>query len=222
MIKILIVEDDANIAKLVEATVAIGGYEGVVCTNGAEAFEKIEHENFDLILLDVMLPDMSGFEIMQKRTNTDSPVIFITAKQELTDKVRGLRLGAEDYIVKPFEMLELLVRIDNILKRCGKDEPEEIHIRDVVVNEKKRTVQKNGVDIPMQPMEFDCLLVFWKYRNRVISRDQILNILWGVDFEGESRTVDVHVGNIRKKLDFSDVIITVPRVGYRMEVPEWI
>ena len=109
--------------------------------------------------------------------------------------------------------------MDNILKRCGKEETEEIHIRDVVINEKKRTVHKNGREISMQPMEFDCLLVFWKYRNRVITRDQILNILWGVDFQGESRTVDVHVGNIRKKLDFADVIITVPRVGYRMEAP---
>ena len=88
----------------------------------------------------------------------------------------------------------------------------------MVINERKRTVHKGGVEIPMQPMEFDCLMVFWKYRNRVMTRDQILNILWGVDFEGESRTVDVHVGNIRKKLDFSDIIITVPRVGYRMEV----
>ena len=122
MIKILIVEDDANIAKLVEATVAIGGYEGVVCNNGAEAFEKIEHEYYDLILLDVMLPDMSGFEIMQKRTNIEAPVIFITAKQELTDKVRGLRLGAEDYIVKPFEAMELLARIEVILRRVKRAE----------------------------------------------------------------------------------------------------
>ncbi len=117
MIKILIVEDDPNIAKLVEATVAIGGYEGIVCNNGAEAFEKIEHESYDLILLDVMLPDMGGFEIVQKRTNKDAPVIFITAKQELTDKVKGLRLGAEDYIVKPFEAMELLARIEVILRR---------------------------------------------------------------------------------------------------------
>jgi len=115
MIKILIAEDDPNIAKLVEATVAIGGYEGVVCANGTEAFEKMEHGNFDLVLLDVMLPDMSGFEIMRKRTNTDAPVIFITAKQELTDKVRGLRLGAEDYIVKPFDMESLASRIHQLI-----------------------------------------------------------------------------------------------------------
>ena len=166
-----------------------------------------------------MLPGKDGFELLEELKEHHIPVIYLTAKGDLPSKVKGLRSGAEDYIVKPFEMLELLVRMDNILKRCGKEETEEIHIRDVVINEKKRTVHKNGREISMQPMEFDCLLVFWKYRNRVITRDQILNILWGVDFQGESRTVDVHVGNIRKKLDFADVIITVPRVGYRMEAP---
>ncbi len=166
------------------------------------------------------MPGKDGFELLEELKEHDIPVIYLTAKGDLPSKVKGLRNGAEDYLVKPFEMLELLVRMDNILKRCGKSETaEEIHIRDVVINEKKRTVHKNGAEVSMQPMEFDCLLVFWKYRNRVITREQILNILWGVDFEGESRTVDVHVGNIRKKLDFSDVIITVPRVGYRMEVP---
>ena len=119
MIRILIAEDDANIAKLIEATVAIGGYEGVVCADGAEAFQRMEREQFDLVLLDVMLPKMSGFEIMRSRTSR-TPVIFITAKQELTDKVRGLRLGAEDYIVKPFEAMELLARIEVILRRVKK------------------------------------------------------------------------------------------------------
>ena len=143
---------------------------------------------------------------------------YLTAKGDLPSKVKGLRNGAEDYIVKPFEMLELLVRMDNVLKRFSKEEEEEIRIKDVVINEKKRTVHKGGTEVAMQPMEFDGLLAFWKYRNRVMTREQILNLLWGVDFDGESRTVDVHVGNIRRKLDFADVIITVPRVGYRMEV----
>ena len=136
----------------------------------------------------------------------------------MPSKVKGLRSGADDYIVKPFEMLELLVRIDKVLCRARKDSEEEIRIKDVVINEQRRTVMKNGKEIALQPMEFNCLLTFWKYRNRVLTRDQMLNILWGVDFDGESRTVDVHVGNLRKKLDFGDVIKTVPRVGYRMEV----
>ena len=116
-----------------------------------------------------------------------------------------------------FEMLELLVRIDKVLSRFQEAE-EEIHIRNVTINEKKHTVYKDGKEVCLRPMEFACLLAFWKYRNRVMTREQMLQILWGVDFEGETRTVDVHVGNLRKKLDFSEVIITIPRVGYRMEV----
>ncbi len=223
MKKILVIEDETAINDLICMNLEIAGYQPVPFFDGNEFSRHLKgQDDYALALLDIMLPGKDGFELLEELKGHNIPVVYLTAKGDLPSKVKGLRSGAEDYIVKPFEMLELLVRIDNILKRCGKDEPEEIHIRDVVVNEKKRTVQKNGVDIPMQPMEFDCLLVFWKYRNRVISRDQILNILWGVDFEGESRTVDVHVGNIRKKLDFSDVIITVPRVGYRMEAPEWI
>lgn len=164
-----------------------------------------------------MLPGKDGFELLEELKAYDIPVIYLTAKGDLPSKVKGLRSGAEDYIVKPFEMLELLVRVDKVLSRFQKD-TEEIRIKDVVINEQKRTVVKNGVEIALQPMEFNCLLTFWKYRNRVMTRDQILNILWGVEFEGESRTVDVHVGNLRKKLDFGDVIKTVPRVGYRMEV----
>ncbi len=173
---------------------------------------------YDLALLDIMLPGKDGFALLEELKACRIPVIYLTAKGDLPSKVKGLRSGAEDYIVKPFEMLELLVRIDNVLKRFSAEDEEEIRIKDVVIDAKKRTVLKNGAEVQMQPMEFDCLLAFWKYRNRVMTREQILNLLWGVEFGGESRTVDVHVGNIRKKLDFADVIITVPRVGYRMEV----
>lgn len=203
MKKILVIEDETAINDLICMNLEIVGYQPVPFFDGNEFSRHLKgQDDYALALLDIMLPGKDGFELLEELKGHNIPVIYLTAKGDLPSKVKGLRSGAEDYIVKPFEMLELLVRIDNILKRCGKEEPEEIHIRDVVVNEKKRTVQKNGVDIPMQPMEFDCLLVFWKYRNRVISRDQILNILWGVDFEGESRTVDVHVGNIRKKTRF--------------------
>lgn len=221
MKKILVIEDETAINDLICMNLEITGYQPVPFFDGEEFSPHLkEQDDYALALLDIMLPGKDGFALLEELKEHNIPVIYLTARGDLPSKVKGLRSGAEDYIVKPFEMLELLVRIDNILKRCSKDETvEEICIRDVVINEKKRTVHKNGVEISLQPMEFDCLLVFWKYRNRVITRDQILNILWGVDFEGESRTVDVHVGNIRKKLDFSDVIITVPRVGYRMEVP---
>ncbi len=221
MKKILVIEDETAINDLICMNLEIAGYEPAAFFDGAEFSRHLkETDDYDLALLDIMLPGKDGFELLEELKAHKIPVIYLTAKGDLSSKVKGLKSGAEDYIVKPFEMLELLVRMDNVLKRYGREEPEEIHIKDVVIHEKKRMVTKNGVEISLQPMEYDCLLVFWKYRNRVMTRDQLLNLLWGVDFEGESRTIDVHVANIRKKLDFFDVIITVPRVGYRMEVSE--
>jgi DNA-binding response OmpR family regulator len=216
MIKILIVEDDPNIAKLVEATVAIGGYESELCDNGAEAFEKIEGGNFDLVLLDVMLPDMSGFEIMRKRTNTDAPVIFITAKQELTDKVRGLRLGAEDYIVKPFEAMELLARIEVILRRVKRIE-RVYHYGDITVNVEEHTCKAGGEDVYLTPKEFDVLIFFMQHKDVAISRERLLSAVWGFEYEGESRTIDIHIQQLRKKLDLKDKLVTIPKLGYRLE-----
>ena len=216
MIKILIAEDDPNIAKLVEATVAIGGYEGVVCANGTEAFEKMEHGNFDLVLLDVMLPGMSGFEIMQKRTDTQVPVIFITAKQELTDKVRGLRLGAEDYIVKPFEAMELLARIEVILRRVKRTE-NVYQYGDISVNVEEHTCKYAGKDIYMTPKEFEVLVFFIQHKDVAISRDRLLAAVWGFEYEGESRTIDIHIQQLRKKLNLREKLVTIPKLGYRLE-----
>ena len=216
MIKILIVEDDPNIAKLVEATVAIGGYEGVVCGNGAEAFEIMEHGNFDLILLDVMLPDMSGFEIMQRRTNTQVPVIFITAKQELTDKVRGLRLGAEDYIVKPFEAMELLARIEVILRLVKRTENVYTY-GDILVNVEEHTCKCAGKEIYLTPKEFEVLVFFIQHKDVAISRDRLLAAVWGFEYEGESRTIDIHIQQLRKKLNLRERLVTIPKLGYRLE-----
>ena len=216
MIKILIAEDDPNIAKLVEATVAIGGYEGVVCANGTEAFEKMEHGNFDLVLLDVMLPGMSGFEIMQKRTNTQVPVIFITAKQELTDKVRGPRLGAEDYIVKPFEAMELLARIEVILRRVKRTE-NVYQYGDISVNVEEHTCKYAGKDIYLTPKEFEVLVFFIQHKDVAISRDRLLAAVWGFEYEGESRTIDIHIQQLRKKLNLREKLVTIPKLGYRLE-----
>lgn len=215
MIRILIVEDDENIAKLIEATVTIGGYEGVVCDNGAEAFERMEHEDFDLILLDVMLPDMSGFEIMRNRTS-DTPVIFITARQELTDKVRGLRLGAEDYIVKPFEAMELLARIEVILRRVSK--PETIYeYGNISINVEEHTCRQDGELVYLTPKEFEVLVFFIKHKDVAVSRDSLLGAVWGFDYEGETRTVDIHVQQLRKKLGLKQRLVTIPKLGYRLE-----
>lgn len=216
MIRILIVEDDPNIAKLIEATVSIGGYEGIVCNNGAEAFQRIEAEAFDLILLDVMLPDMSGFEIMRNRTNTETPVIFITAKQELTDKVRGLRLGAEDYIVKPFEAMELLARIEVILRRVSKT-AEVYEYRDISVNIEEHICKRNGQIVYLTPKEFEVLVFFLQHKDVAVSRERLLSAVWGFEYEGETRTIDIHIQQLRKKLSLKDCLITIPKLGYRLE-----
>lgn len=216
MIRILIVEDDPNIAKLIEATVAIGGYEGIVCNNGAEAFQKMESEAFDLILLDVMLPDMSGFEIMRNRTNTDTPVIFITAKQELTDKVRGLRLGAEDYIVKPFEAMELLARIEVILRRVSKT-AQVYEYRDISVNIEEHICKRNGQLVYLTPKEFEVLVFFLQHKDVAVSRERLLSAVWGFEYEGETRTIDIHIQQLRKKLGLKDCLVTIPKLGYRLE-----
>ncbi len=220
MKKILVVEDEAAINDLLCMNLEIAGYEPIAFFDGAELSGHLKRESgYDLALLDIMLPGKDGFALLEELKGYGIPVIYLTAKGDLSSKVKGLQNGAEDYIVKPFEMLELLVRVDKVLQRFGSLEEEQIQIRDVCICPKKRTVHKDGREVSMQPMEFDCLLTLWKYRNRVMTREEILNILWGVDFAGESRTVDVHVGNIRRKLGFADVILTVPRVGYRMEAP---
>ncbi len=215
MVRILIVEDDPNIAKLMEATVAIGGYEGAVCSNGTEAFEEIERGGYDLILLDVMLPGMSGFDIIQKRTNTDTPVMFITAKQELTDKVRGLRLGAEDYIVKPFEAMELLARIEVILRRVKRTE-NAYHYGNISVNVEEHTCKCGGKEVYLTPKEFEVLVFFIQHKDVAISRDRLLAAVWGFEYEGESRTIDIHIQQLRKKLGLKEKLVTIPKLGYRL------
>lgn len=216
--RILIIEDEIAINDLLSMNLEVAGYETVSFFDGDELSEHIKgNNNYDLALLDIMLPGKDGFQLLEELKEVSIPVIYITAKGDTTSKVKGLKSGAEDYLVKPFDMLELLIRVEKVLSRFSINE-EIIHIKDILIYPNKRVVIKKGVEIPLQPMEFDCLMVFVKYKNIVITREQILNILWGVDFQGETRAVDVHVGSLRKKLDLYDVIVTVPRVGYRMEV----
>ena len=163
-----------------------------------------------------MLPGKDGFELLPELKALEIPVIFLTARGDLNSKVKGLTDGAEDYMVKPFEMLELLVRVEKVLSRFQKEE-ESYRIQDVEIYPKERIVRKAGTDIPFKPMEFDCLMLLVRYKNIALSREQLLQMLWGVEFEGETRTIDVHIGRIRKKLGFQDVIKTVPRIGYRLE-----
>lgn len=218
--KILVIEDDAAINDLLCMNLEVAGYDVQPFLHGGEASQELARNHaYDLALVDIMLPGRDGFALLPELTHYGIPVIFLTAKGDLASKVRGLRDGAEDYIVKPFEMLELLVRVEKVLER-RRTVPESIHILDVEIQPEKRTVEKNGKEISLTPMEYDCLMMFVRHKNKALTREQLLAALWGVEFEGETRTVDAHVGRIRKKLGLQDVIRTIPRIGYRLEVDE--
>lgn len=220
MTRILIVEDEVAINDLIEMGLGAAGYETLSFYDGDEVLEFLEEgmgKGIDLVLLDVMLPGKDGFSLLPEFVERGIPVIFLTAKGDVRSKVQGLSGGGEDYMVKPFEMLELLVRVEKVLKRVGKDE-DEVRIGDVTIFIKMRKVVKGGEEVLLKPMEFDCLMLFVRNKNIALTREQILKELWGVAFEGETRTVDVHVGRIRRKLGWQEVIQTIPRIGYRLEV----
>lgn len=215
--RILIVEDEEAIGKMIVMNLKVAGYDTVLFQDGQEAVNALEQEHqYDLALLDIMVPGRNGFEVMECLKPYEIPVIFLTAKDDLDSKIQGLSGGAEDYIVKPFEMLELLIRMEKILARTNKTE-EVIHIVDLEINTVEHTVKRNGTELPLKPMEFDLLVVLAKNKNRVISRENLLRMVWGTDFMGETRTVDVHIGQLRKKLDLSNHIKTVSKLGYRLE-----
>lgn len=218
--RILVIEDDEAILSLICTSLEATGYEVDSFPDGDVASASlVKNHDYGLAVVDIMLPGKDGFALLSELRRYGVPVIFLTARGELSDKVRGLTGGAEDYMVKPFEMLELLVRIDKILKRFQPHEPE-ITIKDVVIDPGKRTVTKKGQEIILKPMEFDCLMMLVRNRNKALTRRQLLEVLWGMDFDGETRTVDAHISRIRKKLEFQDVIVTIPRIGYRLEVDE--
>ena len=215
--RILIVEDDHGISDTVALNLRYVGYDCTVFDNGSEAAASLEKDHaFDLALLDIMLPRLDGFELFSYMEKYNIPVIYMTAKTDSESEVRGLRDGAEDYIVKPFEMVTLLVRIEKVLARTGKLS----HIYrflDIVLDQENRTVTKAGEEISLPPMEFDVLSMLIRNKNRTVSRERILNEIWGEDYFGDIRTVDVRVANIRKKLGFTDEIRSISKIGYRLE-----
>ena len=213
MAKILVVEDDRHINELIRRNLKLAGHECVCCFDGEQAAQKISESQYDLILLDVMLSSMSGFTLIEKVQGT--PVIFVTAKGELNDKLLGLSLGAEDYIVKPFEMLELLARVNVILRRSQRDE--DVRLGSVHVDLNKRTVEMNGHEVALTPQEYNLLEVFIRNKNIALSREKLLELAWGYDYEGETKTVDVHVQKLRKKLGLEHMIKTITKLGYRLE-----
>ena len=217
---ILVVDDNP---KYLADALPMYGYDVTVANDGLEALKILDQKEgaFDLILLDVMMPNMDGWDTLKAiRSNKKIkyiPVIMITAVSEDQKVVSGLRIGADDYIVKPFEMLEVMVRLEKVLERNGTVQ-EQIQIGDVIIDTASRTVTKMGMEIYLKPMEYNCLMVFAKNPNKALTRNQILQELWNEEFCGETRTVDAHVGRIRKKLGWQDKIKTIPRIGYRLEV----
>jgi len=211
----LIVEDDENIAKYINTCLNMGGYESVVCENGKTAIERILNEPFDLVLLDVMLPEIDGFSIMERICSLDIAVIFLTAMQDVSDKVRGLKLGAEDYIVKPFETLELLARIEVVLRRKHNNRVL-LTYKDIEMNIENHTVKRGGIPVSLTPKEFDTLAFFVQHQDIVISRERLLATVWGYEFEGESRTVDTHVQQVRRKTNLKGELVSVPKYGYKL------
>lgn len=216
MARILIVEDDPAISALIGASLDINQYDHVRCESGTDALFRIQTEAFDLILLDVMLPGMDGFELMDKISGRDIPVIFLTARDRLSERVKGLRMGAEDYIVKPFEPMELLARIEVVLRRC-KVPQQALNYHDIEVNLDERVVRQNGEVVQLTPKEYELLLLLLRNPDIALGRERILKSVWGYCFVGGSRTVDMHIMQLRRKLDFQDRLKAVFKVGYRLD-----
>ncbi len=216
MRRILIAEDDPAINKMLCMNLGLMGYDTVPKFDGQQVLDDLAGGgSADLALVDVMMPRVDGFQLLEPLKEHGIPVIFLTARGDLEAKLRGLTGGAEDYIVKPFEMMELLVRMEKVLERHGKVESSFL-IGDVAIDAQRRTVAKGGIDLNLTPMEFDLLLLLVRKKNVALSRDGLLNEVWGIRYEGGTRTVDVHIAQLRKKTGLP--IVSVPKIGYRLEV----
>ena len=216
MIRILAVDDEKPITELLRLTLGRAGYESVCAHDGLEAANLIEQENFDLILLDIMLPGIDGFELMNYIRATGIPVIFLTAKNAVADRVRGLRMGAEDYMVKPFDVLELLARVDGVLRRHGKLQTT-IALGDLQINTLSMQVMRNGEEIPLTRKEYELLLLFARNVGVVLSKMTIYERVWGGEYPENTRTVELHIQRMKKKLGWDNRIRPVYGMGYRLE-----
>jgi len=217
MIKILIVEDEKPISDLLRMSLTNAGYRCSCVYDGIKAADVLESERFDLILLDVMLPGADGFELMEYIKPLDMPVIFITARNMVEDRVRGLRMGAEDYIVKPFEITELLARVETVLRRYRKLD-RMIEIAGLSIDTQSMIVRRDREEIPLTRKEYELLLLFARNPGTALYRETIYERVWGGDYFGDSRTIDLHVQRVRKKAGWEDKLQSVYKVGYRLEV----
>jgi len=216
MLNILIVEDEQAIANLIYINLSDEGYHCTCAFDGKHGADLIEKENYDLILLDIMLPEIDGYELLEYIKPMGTPVIFITAKGAVNDRIKGLKLGADDYLVKPFQIGELLARVEAVLRRYGKSEKQFV-FADVSICTDSRQVIKSGNNIDLTVKEFDLLLELVRNKNVALYRDRLYEKVWGEEFFGETRTLDSHIQRLRKKLGWEERIKTVFRIGYRLE-----
>ena len=214
--KILVVEDEAPIRDLISINLQLVGYEVFTAEDGIMAEKFLENQKVDLVLLDVMIPGIDGFSLIEKIKKHNIPVIFVTAKESVLDRVKGLRLGAEDYIIKPFETIELLARIEVVLRRYNKNK-QTIKFKNIEVDTEQRIVKLNNKEVYLTVKEYELLVLLLQNKNMALSRDQILERVWGFEYGGETRTVDIHIQRIREKLNLKNNIKTVFKVGYRLE-----
>ena len=216
MSKIFVIEDEIAINKMICMYLGVLGYETISAFDGNEVMLRITNgDRFDMALLDVMLPNIDGFQLLPQLRERGIPVIFLTARGDLESKLKGLTGGADDYIVKPFEMPELIVRMEKVLERTGKTEVL-IRIDNLEINTKERTVKQKNLIISLTPIEYDLLLLLVRNKNVAISREKLLSEVWGILYEGGTRTVDVHIAQLRKKTKLN--IVSIPKIGYRLEV----
>ncbi len=217
MVRILIVEDEKPISELLRLSLTKAGYHCSCVYDGVEAANILEKQSFELILLDVMLPGIDGFSLMEYIRGLGIPVIFLTAKNAVADRVKGLRMGAEDYIVKPFEILELLARVDGVLRRHGNLEST-LFIGGLQINTLSMQVTKDGEEITLTKKEYDLLLLFAQNPNIVLYKNTIYERVWGGEYPETTRTVELHVQRMKKKVGWNDLVKPVFSIGYRLEV----
>ncbi|MBH0347635.1 response regulator transcription factor [Bacillus tropicus] len=219
--RVLVVDDESDMRQLVGMYLDNFGYEWGEAENGKEALKKLETDHYDFVVLDIMMPEMDGLSVCKEiRKTSDVPIIFLTAKGEEWNRVNGLRMGADDYIVKPFSPGELIARMEAVLRRYTKQEQqEEIQFGPIFINEKSRKIEADGEPISLTVKEFDLLYFLCQHTGQVFSREQLLEKVWGYDYAGSTRTVDTHVKTMRLKLGESgNYIQTVWGVGYKFEV----
>lgn len=217
MIKILIVDDEKPICDLIDLNLSAAGYQCTSVQDGMKAIELIDTEMYDLILLDIMLPGADGYDVMEYVRPLKIPVIFITAKHEVKDRVKGLKLGADDYLVKPFDVVELVARVEAVLRRYNKAE-RILEIGDVTIDVEARRVLRKGNPVVLTNKEFGLLMLFVENRNVALFRETLYEKVWEGEYFADSRTLDLHVQRLRKKLGWEHNLVAVYKVGYRLEV----